>query len=184
MRTDFESVQWTRAVTGYLLGGLLGAFTFSSPATAQIDVRFTEVPNYSSEACARGVGRSLNYEKPSSQSAAGYRALFGVWCAVNQSDQNEFLIAISEDDTPYEGQKAQTVKLTFKTDGGLRESFGVAFFDTRQQRWAMTMGQGDTWVMWSEGRDRLGQGRGRVSGNTARMQKGRQQTWVLLRRVR
>lgn len=155
----------------------------SQPAKAQIDVRFTEVPKYSSSPCASGRGNNLSYRKAPSGADTGYRAMFGVWCAVNQN-AGEFLLAISAKGTPFPGRVAHPIEVNVLTTAGFEQGYGVAFFDTRQKRWAIVLQEGETWVMWAEGNGKLGQAQGRYRGDNIRMHKGRNQTWVLLNRVK
>lgn len=109
--------------------------------------------------------------------------MFGVWCAVNPN-AGEFLLAISTEGTPFPGKVAHPIEVNVLTTAGFERGSGVAFFDTRQKRWAIVLGRGQTWVLWAEGNGKLGQARGSYSNNKIRLNKGRNQTWVLLNRMK
>ena len=155
------------------------AFLVSSAVQAQQEVRFTEAPTFAGSPCSSGGAEKLSYKKPPANSEAGYKALFGVWCAEVGQTQHRFAISSTEG---FPGRQAHVVGLASVTAKGLEKGFGVAMFDTRQKRWTVFMNKGSTWVFWPESGDRLGSGRGNYNGQSLKMYKGNKQTWLLLSR--
>ena len=156
---------------------ILFALLASTSVHAQQEVRFTEVPKYAGAPCSNGGAMKLSYKKPPSNAEAGYKALFGVWCA--QVGQTEYRLAISSTGK-FPGKQAHAISLTFVTGSGLDEGSGVAMFDTRQKRWVVFGKKGQTWAMWPESGGRLGMGRGNYNGSSLKMNKGNKQNWVIL----
>ncbi|MCA0904921.1 hypothetical protein LCM27_00775 [Ruegeria marisrubri] len=147
---------------------------------AQQAVRFSEAPKYTTTECSGDGPKKLGYKKPPANSEAGYKALFGVWCGADEASRTEYRLAISSDGSAFPGKQAHPVLVTMVTDTGPSEGYGVALYDTRQKRWTVLLGKGQTWVMWPESGGRLGMGRGNFSGSKIKMHKGNKQNWILL----
>lgn len=151
-----------------------------------MDVRFTERPDYSGyQQCSAPALRAVQYRLPANSGDPGYDALFGVFCGVDAASQTMAQYSFSSTDGKYPGKQAHVIDVTAVVrNGSVEKGSAVAFFDTRQNRWSIILGRGETIFFWPEGRRALGAGRGNYNGSRIRLHKGNKQSWGLLSRVR